>query len=1175
MLALLLEDEEDELTQPPLVRQADRSNLPLSFTQQRLWFLDQLEPGSPFYNLPTAVRLSGQLNVAALEASLNEIVRRHENLRTSFPAVDGQPAQVVAPSLVLPLPVVSLLELPGSKREAEAQRVATEQTQLSFDLARGPLIRATLLQLDAEEHLLLIITHHIVSDGWSFGVLLRELRAIYEVFASGKPSPLPELPIQHADYAAWQRQWLQGDMLQTQLDYWKNQLAGAPPALELPTDRPRPPVQSYHGATQSVLLPTRLAEKLKALSQREGATLFMTLLSAFQTLLYRYTGQDDIVIGTPIANRTRPEVEELIGFFANTLALRADLGGDPTFRELLKRVRAVALDSYAHQDLPFDRLVEALQPERNLSYHPVFQVLFILQNAPMPPVEMGGLTLTPMQVDSGTATFDLTLMLVDTSEGLEAVVEYSTDLFDASTISRMIGHYHTLLQAVVANPDRRISQLPFMAEEEQRQLLLEWNATGAEYPKEECVHQLFERQAKKTPDKVALTFGEKELSYAELNERANQVANYLRKLGVGSDVLVGICVERSIEMMVGLLGILKAGGAYVPLDPAYPKERLAFMLQDSRAAVLVTQEHLKGDLPEHDARVVCLDSDWSAAIAQESTEDRASAESGVTPGNLAYVIYTSGSTGKPKGVQIPHMALTNLLCTMMERPGISSDDVLVAVTSLSFDIAGLELYMPLIAGARVVIASREVAADGLLLREEISRTSATMMQATPATWKVLLASGWPETGSGKELKVLCGGEALPAGLAAELRRHSQSVWNMYGPTETTIWSSTAEVSAGASANVTIGRPIANTHIYVLDKRLQPVPVGIAGELYIGGDGLARGYLNRSDLTAERFVPNPFSETPGERLYKTGDLVRYLPDGNIEFLGRIDTQVKVRGFRIELGEIETVLGQHSLVREAVVTVREDVPGDQRLVAYLVPDPSQTPTAGELRTYVNQRLPEYMVPSAYVPLERLPLTPNGKVDRKALPAPDMARPDLDQAFVAPRLPIEEVVARIWASVLGVERVSVHDNFFTLGGHSLLATQVMSRLRDTLNVELPLRTLFEAPTVAALAEKIAAAMQAERTIEAPPLLPISRDVGLPRLVELPESEDGLAGARTPLEVVARIWASILGVERVGAHDNFFKLGGHSLLATQMMSRLRDTLHVRAAAGHPVSSPHPICFR
>jgi len=1072
LFALLLKKKRIDLPQAQTIsRRTEAGPCHLSFAQQRLWFLDQFEPGSHLYNIPIAVRLAGQLDAAALEQSLNEIVRRHEALRTTFATVNDSPVQMIATTLSVALPLVDLSELPEAGREAEARQLATEEAQRPFDLARGPLFRASLLRLNDKDHALLVTMHHIVSDGWSLSVFMRELTALYEAFSKHQPSPLAELPIQYADYAVWQREWLSGEVLREHLSYWKQQLAGAPTVLELPTDRPHPAVQSFRGAHQSLTVSKTVGEELKALSQHEGATLFMTMLAAFQILLSRYTNQEDIVVGSPIAGRNRAETEGLIGYFINMLALRTDLSGDPTFRKLLGRVREVALGAYAHQDLPFEKLVEELQSERDIGRHPVFQVMFAVQNAPQQAPELSKLALRQLELegDSGIAKFDLALFVIEAAEGLRAVVEYSTDLFEAETITRMLGHFEQLLTGIVADPDQRLSKLPLMTEAERHQLLVEWNITTTDYTRDKCIHELFEAQVECTPEAVAVVFEDRQLTYRELNRRANQLAHYLRKHGVGPEVLVGIMMERSPEMVVGLLGILKAGGAYVPLDTAYPQERLSFMLKDANVRVLMTQEELIARLPEHEAKVVCLGKDWEL-IAQESEENPVS---GAMAENLAYVIYTSGSTGIPKGVCVPHVAINRLILNT-NYVELGPSDRVAQVSNSSFDAATFEIWGALLQGAQLVGISRDVTLSPRDFATQIRKQNISAMFLTTALFNQLAGQVPGIFNSVRHL--LFGGEAVDPRWVKEVLKGSppERLLHVYGPTESTTftsWYLVQDVPEGA-ATIPIGRPISNTQIYLLDRYLNPVPIGVRGELHIGGDGLARGYLNRPELTAERFIPDPFSAEPGARLYKTGDLARYLPDGNIEFLGRLDQQVKVRGHRIELGEIEAVLGLHAGVREAVVVAREDVPGDKRLVAYLVVAQEQrAPSTGELRSYLKQKLPEYMVPQAFVMLDALPLTPNGKVDRRALPAPDEARPELAQQYVAPRNAVEEVVADIWAEVLKVEQVGIHDNFFELGGHSLLATQVISRVRRAVQVELPLRALFEDPTVAGLSHRLIA--------------------------------------------------------------------------------------------------------
>lgn len=1047
---------------PPIQRISRTADLPLSFAQQRLWFLAQLEPDSPFYNIIDTVHLQGQLNLAALEQSFNEILRRHEALRTNFKTVEGQPVAFISSVTSQLLTVIDLAELPAAQRETKVKELALAEAQQPFNLETDTLLRVKLLSLSEQEYVILLTMHHIVSDGWSTSVLVHELATLYEAFCHGQPSPLPELPIQYIDFAAWQKQWLTGEVLESQLAYWRQQLHGAPAVLELPTDHPRPAVQSFRGATHSFRLSPEQTVALKTLSQQAGSTLFMTLLAAFKTLLYRYTGNNDIVIGSPIANRNHREIEGLIGFFVNTLVLRTDLSGNPSFRELLRRVREVALGAYAHQDVPFEKLVEKLQPQRNLSYTPLFQVMFVLQNAHSLEIELPSLTLSTLESDSGTAKFDLTLYMAETASGMIGSVEYNTDLFEPQTIQRLAEHFQRLLSGIVANPEQRLEELPLLSEAEQQQLLVEWNDTETEYPNQ-CIHQLFAAQVERTPDAVAVVFQDEQLTYTQLNQRANQLAHYLQKLGVKPEVLVGICLPRSIEMLVGLLAILKAGGAYVPIDPAYPQQRLALMLEDAQVSVLLTSVELAAQLPEHRAKVVCLDADWEKINKQsiDNPINKASTE------NLAYVIYTSGSTGRPKGVQIPHSAVVNFLSTMRQTPGLTQDDILLSVTTLSFDIAALELYLPLIVGARLIIVSREIASDGIQLSKQLDLHQANVMQATPATWRLLLGAGWQGS---KQLKILCGGETLNRSVADQLLERSKQVWNLYGPTETTIWSAVQIVenkTEQTDSIVSIGRPIANTQFYVLDQHQHLVPIGVPGELYIGGAGVARGYLNRPELTAEKFIPNPFHKEAGGRLYKTGDLVRLRSDSSIEFLGRIDNQVKLRGFRIELGEIEALLNQYPGAETSIALIREDEPGSQRLVAYVLPQPNQTLTIPELRHFLKSKLPNYMVLTAFVTLEALPLTPNGKVDRKALPAPDQTRPELETTYQPPQNDLEQTIANIWQEVLHVKEVGIYDNFFELGGQSLLLVQVHSKLQKILPQDLSLVEMFQYPTISSLAK------------------------------------------------------------------------------------------------------------
>jgi amino acid adenylation domain-containing protein len=1043
-----------------LPRRALGNKAPMSFSQQRLWLLDQLEPGNSVYNVPRALRMRGVLNVEALQHTLDALVQRHQTLRTTFGLdADGTPVQCICDNDPVVMPLVDLTDVAESEREAEARRLAATEALRPFDLAAGPVIRASLLRLTDQDHILLLTLHHIVSDAWSAGVLVGELATLYDASVTGEQPALRDLPIQYADFAVWQRERLHGDLLEEQLAYWRHQLEGAPPVLDLPTDRPRPAMQTFRGARVTGTISPRVIESLKVLSQREGVTLFMTLLAAFKTVLFRHTHQDDIVIGTPIAARSRAEIESLIGCFTNTLALRTDLSGDPTFRTLLARVREVALGAYAHQDLPFERLVEELQPQRDLARNPVFQVLFVLQNVPSQAWRLTGLTLEELDVEWKSAKVDLTLYMGDAEHGgMWSIVEYNSDLFDAATIQRLFGHFARVLEAIVADPDTRLSRLPLLTSDERTQLLVTWNATAADYPRDAMVWELIQAQAEQTPDAVAVSDETETLTYAALQRRADQIAQLLRVAGSGRESLVGVCLERSVNLVAALLGVWKAGAAYVPLDPAYPPDRLAFVVEDARLPLVLTERATAMVLPATSATEIVLHPER----IQGSEVIRMAAPHARSSDDLAYVIYTSGSTGQPKGVQISQRAVVNFLCAMRDRLGFSALDRLLAVTTFSFDIANLELWLPLLVGARVDIVSRKIAADGHQLRSALQARRTTAMQATPATWRLLIDAGW----DGKPpLKVLCGGEALPRDLAGALCQRSEEVWNLYGPTETTIWSSALRVTA-TGAPPAIGQPIANTQLYVLDHHMEPVPIGVAGELYIGGDGLARGYLNRPELTAERFVRDPFSGDTPARLYKTGDQVRYRADGTLEFLGRLDQQVKLRGFRIELGEIEATLCKHPAVREAAVALHDLGAGDTRLTAYVVPESGATLTSDDLRHWVKVTVPDYMVPASFQQLDRLPLTPNGKVDRRALPAPERTRVALDKTFVAPRDALELQLAKLWEKVLKTAPIGVTDNFFDLGGHSLLAVTIFAQIQKMLDRNLPVTTLFQAPTIEQLA-------------------------------------------------------------------------------------------------------------
>ncbi|HEY9640849.1 MAG TPA: amino acid adenylation domain-containing protein, partial [Coleofasciculaceae cyanobacterium] len=1003
---------------------------------------------------------------------------------TTFAWMDGHPVQVIAPCWDVSLPCVDLQSLPTLEQKATLQRLLSDAMQRSFNLSQGPLLQLMLIQLSQTESVLLLNFHHIVFDEWSSGVFIQELGALYTAFKQDQPSPLSDLPIQYADFAHWQREWLQGDILETQLAYWRQQLNQVA-VLDLPTDRPRPPLQSYRGTTQQLEIPQGLAVALESLSQQAGVTLFMSLLAAFQTVLYRYTGQTDVAVGSPIANRNRSELEGLIGFFVNSLVLRTDLSGNPTFRELLGQVREVALAAYAHQDVPFEKLVEELHPERHLSRNPLFQVVFALQNAPMQQLELPGLTLRSSNFETTTTRFDLELYLWECSDdfrslwgdgwnhtaGLRGVMVYNTDLFDQATILRLLNSFQTLLEAIAVDPDQRLSELPVLTLLQERQLLIEWNRTQRDYSSDRSIHQLFEAQVERSPDAIAVQFNGNSFTYRELNHGSNQLAHYLQTMGISAGARVGICMERSVEMVAGLLGILKAGGAYVPLDPSYPIERLRWMIEDAEVSVLLTQHHRLESFGDTEATLICLDRDWEA-IAQAS---EANPTNQTNADDLAYVVYTSGSTGTPKGVAIPHRAVNRLVCNPNYMQWQVSDRV-AQVSNLSFDAATFEIWGALLNGAQLIGIDREVSLSPLAFAAQLQQQQISVLFLTTALFNQMAQDA--PTAFGGLRYLLFGGEAVdPRWVQTVLRQGApQHLLHMYGPTESTTFASGYEVQTIAADDTTLpmGQPIANTQIYVLDPHLKPVPIGVRGELYIGGDGLAQGYLNRPELTAERFIDNPFQgnggshSTPSPRLYKTGDLARYRADGNLEFLGRVDDQVKLRGFRIELGEIETVLSQHPAVQTAIVLLHE-VQLDKRLVAYIVSHQKLSLPMSDLRQFLKSKLPDYMLPSTFVRLDALPLTANGKVDRRALQllAPTPEPVDSPQM---PQTTIEQTIATLWQQILGLEQIGIHDNFFEIGGHSLLATQLMSRVRDAFQMEVPLRNLFETPTIAGLANTIA---------------------------------------------------------------------------------------------------------
>jgi amino acid adenylation domain-containing protein len=1053
---------------PPVLPVERTDAMPLSFAQERLWFLDRMQPEGHVYNMPWARRLSGALDAAALERAFGEMVRRHESLRTVFAEVDGRPVQVISPFTGFTLAVTDLSAMEPAAREAEARRRATEDAATPFDLAAGPLFRASLLRLADDEHVLLMNMHHVVSDGWSMGVIFRELGALYGAFTAGEASPLPELAVQYADFAAWQRTQLQGAALDGQIAFWKDALGGAPALLELPTDRPRPAVQSYRGAVERVRMPRPLLDRLEALARAEGATTYMVMLAAWQVLLGKYAGTDDVVVGSPIAGRTRRELEPLIGFFVNTLVLRADLSGDPAFREVLRRVRRATLGAYDHQDVPFERLVEELQPERSTSHSPLFQVMFSLRpseggaGAGLPGLRMGG-----VEAELSTTKFDLMLGLETGDAGIHGAMEFSTDLFDRATIRRMIGHLERLLDQVAADADAPLSALELVDAAERDQVVHGWNRTAVHYPREASVGRLFAQQAARTPHAVAVVHEDETLTYAELDARSNRVARHLLSLGVRGEARVGICMERGLEMVAAVLGILKAGAAYVPLDPAYPAERLELMLADSGVGVLLTQDSLRGQLPaRHGVAVVSMDGD-RAAIAARGAEP---VDGGAGADSLAYVIYTSGSTGTPKGAGVQHRSIVRLV-RGANYVRLDENEVVLQAAPVSFDASTLELWGPLLNGGRLVLmpgikpSLEEIGAT-------IARHGVTTVWLTAGLFQVMVDERLDDLAGVRQL--LAGGDVLPVEtvMKVQARFPGCQVINGYGPTENTTFTCCYPVPAGWSGGpIPIGAPISSTTVYVLDGALRPVPVGVRGELFTGGDGVARGYLGHPALTAERFVPDPFGGVPGARMYRTGDRVRWNAGGVVEYLGRLDTQVKIRGFRIEPGEVEATLRRHPGVAECAVITREDVPGDRRLVAYVTGGTA----ADALRAHLRETLPEYMLPAAFVAMDALPLNPNGKLDRRALPAPEYGG---GPALLPPRNALEEKVAEVWSSVLGVPAIGVHDNFFDLGGTSLLLYRVYSRLKE-LKADLRVVDLFRYTTVEAVAEHLDAGAAPENDL------------------------------------------------------------------------------------------------
>ncbi|KZL49079.1 non-ribosomal peptide synthetase [Nodularia spumigena CENA596] len=1083
LLKLILNKKGISLNTETIPRRSHTEPAPLSFSQEQLWFLYQLDQGKTTYNMPCALQISGSLNISVLEQSIKEIVRRHEILRTNFRQIDGKTLQVINPEVNTNLRLVDLEHIPTTEQLPTVQNLVNQEIQKTFNLSQDVLFQPTLYQLNQNSYVLLLNMHHIISDGWSVGILLQELSALYSAYLSGDKSPLPDLLIQYADYAIWQRQKLTPEVTEKQLNYWKQQLADALPLLELPTDKPRPPMQSFSGGALLFHINTDLSEKIKALGQKSDATLFMIMLAAFVILLYRYSGQNDILVGSPMANRNRQEAQSLIGYFVNTVVLRTQLTENPNFWEVLNRVRKVATDAHTYQDIPYDQVVEALQPQRNLSYNPLFQILFDVQHSLTDKLKLPELNLQTFPQGHSISKFDLSLIIEDTGTELMGGWEYSSDLFTVDTITRLTDNFQTLLAGIVANPEIPIHELPIISANEKQQILLEWNNTQKDYPDYSYIHQLFTEQAIKTPNAVAVRFGNAELTYTELNQKANQLANYLKTCCVAPEVLVGFYLERSLDVLIVILAILKAGGAYLPLDPHYPQERLADILDDSQASLILTQESLLTSLPKYSGKVILLDTDLTV-ISQQSLETPVSA---VKPENLAYVIYTSGSTGKPKGVMITHQNIVNHATSIIEKYQVNNHDKILQFSTFIFDVAAEEIFPTWLTGATLVMRPKEMFASLVEFNQFLAQESLTVINLPAPYWQE-----WVLELERKSIQipdslrlVVTGSEQV---LAEKLLLWQKLVgekvqWvNAYGPTEATITATIYQLTANSQLSginsVSIGSPIANTEIYILDQNLQPVPIGVFGELHIGGAGLARGYLNRPELTHEKFISNLIPTAKSSRLYKTGDLARYLPDGNIEFLGRIDYQVKIRGFRIELGEIEAVLAQHPLVKTSAVIVREIQLGSKQIVAYVVTQ-EDADIQTNFRSFLQEKLPDYMIPAFFVRLAELPLTTTGKINRPALSALHLEL-NHETNYILPRNPLEQQIAEIWCQVLGLEKISIDENFFELGGHSLATMQVISRLQETLQVDLPLKYLFAEPTIARLGTVIDQLLQKENTTD-----------------------------------------------------------------------------------------------
>ncbi|MCZ6674264.1 MAG: amino acid adenylation domain-containing protein, partial [Verrucomicrobia bacterium] len=1058
-LASVIETETNEDVSPSKsgkpVPESER--LPLSFAQQRLWFLDRIKGSSSEYNIPKAFILKGDVDKNALDQAINSIIDRHQSLRTYFIEEDGIAFQVVAPSLLIDIPLIDLRERSASEQE----KILMDEGAKVFELGKLPLIRAKLFLLKESESAFLVTMHHIVSDGWSLGVFYNELTKLYNAFHAKQADPLEPLSMQYPEFSVWQRKWLTGEVLARQLAYWKESLHGAA-ALELPADRSRPVLQTYKGARHHFSLSAELSARLKSFNQAERVTPFMSLLGAFQVLLARYSGQEDILVGTPIANRKIVKHEAMVGFFVNTLLMRTDISGQPGFREVVRRVRGVSLDTFEHQDLPFEKLVEELNPVRDQSRHPLFQVMFALQNAPMKLPALDGLEVLDYSIRSTTTHFDLELHLSKEGDHWTGGIAYCTDLFDAITIERFSDHYLKLLESMLSDPERPVSDLEFLEQTEREQLLVEWNDTSKDFGADVCVHQMFEAIAAESPDSIAVCFGEESLSYGKLNTRANQLARNLQQSGVGPNIPVGLFVERSLEALVALLAVSKAGGVCLPIDPVYPRDRITRIIEDARPAVILTQESLQTRLPDSCGSVLHLENEIIFGGEDSNLSPRNSAE------DLAYILYTSGSTGQPKGVQVPHRTLSNLIHWHTSESQCGAGDRTLQFASFNFDASFQEIYSTWASGGTLVVAPEEVRQDINALGSFINAKNLSRL-FLPFVALDTLANTWSLLeGPSLTLKeVITAGEQLkitPAIREMFSALKDAVLLNHYGPTEThvvTSYSLSGDAEKWPSLP-SIGRPIANARIYILDRKQQPVPIGIPGEICVGGAPVARGYLNDPDLTAERFIPSPWVK--GDILYRTGDVGRYRNDGSIEFIGRNDQQVKIRGYRVELGEVEVCLSLHPQVRECAVNVLDGDSGHKSLVGYIVvKDSNSSPGIPEIRDFLKERLPEYMVPASYVFLKNLPLSPNRKVDRKLLPQPKLDRTQLEQAFEEPRNSIEVALTKIWSEVLEIDKIGVHDGFFELGGHSLIASQVLARIRKDLKVDVPMRTFFDNATIA----------------------------------------------------------------------------------------------------------------